>query len=285
MTRSKLQSSYRSFRGIQLSINNMRVLALFFLCVTALPAQQAASPSGLDQSNQQKARALVDQMISTLGGQAYLTAQDLQIEGRTGRFYHGSSEGGTVYHRFWQWPDKERFEYTKQRDIVSVYVGDKAYETTFHGTQTLNPDKDMDLRRFMMRRRYTLEIVLRQWLVAPGTALFYEGPALQENHSVQRVTIMNASNESVTLMIDTDSHLPVKKTFIIRDPQTRDRDEIAEVYDNWKKIQGINTPYNTLVLFNGELYRQYFVSEVSYNNHPAASLFEPGPLNFNPNKK
>jgi hypothetical protein len=263
----------------------MRVFALLFLCVTALPAQQAAPPNNLAQSNQQKARALIDQMISTLGGQAYLTAQDSQSEGRTGRFYHGSSEGGASFHHFWQWPGKERFEFTKQRDIVSIYVGDKAYETTFHGTQTLSPEKDADLNRFMLRRRYTLEIILRQWLVAPGTALFYEGAALQENHSVQKVTIMNANNESVTLMIDTDSHLPVKKTFTVRDPQTRDRDEIAEVYDNWKKIQGVNTPYNTLILLNGELYRQYFLSEITYNNHLSPSLFEPGPLNFNPNKK
>ena len=263
----------------------MKALALLFLCVTALPAQQAASPNSLEQSNQQKARALINQMINTLGGQAYLTVEDSQSEGRTGRFYHGSSEGGTVFHRFWQWSDKERFEFTKQRDIVSIYVGNKAYETTFRGTQTLSPDKDVDLHRFILRRRYTLEIVLRQWLTAPGTALFYEGLGLQENHSVQKVTIMNANNESVTLMIDTDSHLPVKKTFIVRDPQTRDRDEIAEVYDNWKKIQGINTPYNTLVLLNGELYRQYFLSEISYNTHLSPSLFEPGALNFNPNKK
>ncbi len=263
----------------------MKVLALLFLCVTALPAQQAAPPGNLGQSNQQKARTLIDQMIAKLGGQAYMTVQDSQSEGRTGRFYHGSSEGGSIFHRFWQWPDKERFEFTKQRDIVSIYVGDKAYETTFRGTQTLSPDKDPDLHRFMLRRRYTLEIVLRQWLTAPGTALFYEGAGLEENHSVQRVTIMNANNESVTVMIDTDSHLPVKKTFTIRDPQTRDRDEIAEVYDNWKRIQGINTPYNTLVMLNGELYRQYFLSEISYNTHVSPSLFEPGALNFNPNKK
>ncbi len=263
----------------------MKIFALALLCLTGFAGQQTAAPASGADANQRKARELVDQMIATLGGQAYLTAQDYEMEGRTGRFYHGTSEGGSLIHRYWQWPDKERFEFTKQRDIVSIYVGDKAFETTFRGTRLLDPDKDQDLRRFILRRHYALEIVLRQWLADPGTALFYEGPVLAENHSGERVTIMNSKNEAVSLVIDSGTHLPIKKTFIIRDPQTRDRDELSEVYDNWKKVQGINTPYNTLVMFNGELYRQYFVSSITYNNHLAASLFDAGPLNFSPTKR
>jgi len=280
-----LESSYSVCFGIKQSIAHMKIFALALLCLTGFAGQQTAAPAGGADANQRKARELVDQMIATLGGQAYLTAQDYEMEGRTGRFYHGTSEGGSLIHRYWQWPDKERFEFTKQRDIVSIYVGDKAFETTFRGTRLLDPDKDQDLRRFILRRHYALEIVLRQWLADPGTALFYEGPVLAENHSGERVTIMNSKNEAVSLVIDSGTHLPIKKTFIIRDPQTRDRDELSEVYDNWKKVQGINTPYNTLVMFNGELYRQYFVSSITYNNHLAASLFDAGPLNFSPTKR
>src|SRR6202030_3901887 len=63
--------SYSGFRGIQQTIDNMKVLALLFLCVIALPAQQAAPPGNLGQSNQQKARALIDQMIAKLVRQAW----------------------------------------------------------------------------------------------------------------------------------------------------------------------------------------------------------------------
>ncbi|SRR6266481_4858192 len=262
----------------------MRVLTVLLWCLTAF-AQQTAAPANDAQANQQKARHLLDQMITALGGQAYLTVEDSHIEGRTGVFYHGSSEGGDVFVRFWQWPGKERWEHTKQRDIITLYVDDKAYERTFRGTRQLNPDKDADLRRFMLRRKYTLEIVLRQWLSAPGTALFYEGPALTENHSVERVTVINNNDEAVTLLIDADSHLPVKKIFISRDPQTRDRDEIGEVYDNWKKVQGVTTPYNTLITFNGDLFRQYFITSVSYNSHLQPVLFDPGAMNYDSRKK
>jgi hypothetical protein len=264
----------------------MKILITFLLWAgLALQQSPPAKSGGEAAANQQKARALIDQMVATLGGQSYLTVQDSHIEGRTGRFYHGTSEGGSVYQRFWQWPDKERLEYTKARDIISLFVGEDAYETTFRGTHALDPKKDQDLYRYLLRRHYALEVVLRQWLNEPGTALFYEGPSLSENHSVERVTVMTSNAEAVTLLIDSGSHLPVKKTFITRDPQTRDRDEIDEVYDNWKKIDGINTPYNTLVTFNGELYRQYYVNSVTYNSHLADSLFSAPKLNFNPNKK
>jgi hypothetical protein len=264
----------------------MKILITFLLYVS-LGIQQApqAKSGGEAAANQQKARALVDQMITALGGKNYLTVTDSHIEGRTGRFYHGTSEGGSVYQRFWQWPDKERIEYTKARDIISLYLGDNAYETTFRGTQALDPQKDQDLHRYMLRRHYALEIVLRQWLHEPGVALFYEGPSLAENHSVERVTVMTSKGESVTFLIDSNNHLPVKKIFITRDPQTRDRDEIDEVYDNWKMIDGVNTPYNTLVTFNGDLYRQYYFNSVTYNSHLADSLFVTPKLDFNRNKK
>src|SRR5207302_11033923 len=68
--------------------------------------------------------------------------------------------------------------------------------------------------------------------------------------------------------------LPIlKKIFNVRNPQSKGRDEIAEIYDNWKSVQGIGTPYNTFVTVNGEPYQQYYISEVRYNNHLPESLF------------
>ena len=261
----------------------IRILAVCCLCM-GLAAQQTPAPSDNSaQANQQKARAVLDQMIQTLGGQAYLTLQDAESTGRSGRFYHERSEASTEYHRFWQWPDKERVELTKQRDIVQLTVGNEMYEITFRGSRLIDSKKDYDSQVYLERRHHALDVILRQWLNEPGIALFDEGPGLTENHSVERITIINSKNDAVTLSVDTISHLPVKKTFVIRDPQGY-RDEIGELYDNWKMIQGVNTPYNTLVTRNGELMRQYFLSSITYNNHLQSSLFDPG-ITFNPAKK
>src|ERR1700685_2906705 len=55
------------------------------------PAAAAASAQSIpvDQANAAKARALIDQMIQALGGQAYMNIQDVSQEGRTFSFYHG----------------------------------------------------------------------------------------------------------------------------------------------------------------------------------------------------
>lgn len=249
----------------------------------ALPAQQTPSPDASAQANQQKARAVLDRMIQALGGPAYMNLQNSESTGRSGAFYHGRSEASTEYRRFWQWPDKERVELTKQHDVIELTIGDQMYELTFRGSRTIDPSRNYDSQVYLERRKHALENIIRQWLNEPGIALFDEGTALTENHSVERITIINAKNDAVTLSVDTDSHLPIKKTFVIHDPQGY-RDEIAEIYDNWKMIQGVNTPYNVLVTRNDELMRQYFLNTISYNTSMSASLFDPG-APFNPGKK
>jgi hypothetical protein len=261
-----------------------RILAVCCLCISLAAQQPPSHPADNSaQANQQKARAILDRMIQALGGQAYLTLQDSETTGRSGRFYHERSEASTEYRRFWQWPDKERVELTKQHDVIQLTVGDQMYEITFRGSRLIDPKKDYDSEVYLQRRQHALDVIVRQWLNEPGIALFDEGQALTENHSVERITIINSKNDAVTLSVDTSTNLPIKKSFVIRDPQGY-RDEIGEIYDNWKMIQGINTPYNTLVTRNGELMRQYFLSTITYNNHLQSSLFDPG-VTFNPAKK
>jgi hypothetical protein len=258
------------------------ILALCCLCMS-ISAQQTPAPDATAQANQQKARAVLDRMIQALGGPAYMNLQNAESTGRSGAFYHGRSEASTEYRRFWQWPDKERVELTKQRDVVELTIGDQMYEITFRGSRVIDPTKNYDNQVYLERRKHALENIVRQWLNEPGIALFDEGTALTENHSVERITIINSKNDAVTLSVDTDTHLPIKKSFVIHDPQGY-RDEIAEIYDNWKMIQGVNTPYNTLVTRNGELMRQYFLNTITYNTSMPASLFDPG-APFNPGKK
>jgi hypothetical protein len=249
-------------------------IAAILLCASTAFAQ--ANPSSAEaRANQQKARAVIDRMIRALGGEAYLSLRDFEAEGRVGRFSRGTSEGATLVWRFWRWPDKERSEYTRQRDVVLLFDGNAAYEITFRGTRVLDATREPELFLKLERRRHALEIVLRQWLDRPGTVFFDEGPSLTENHSTERITIINADSDAVTLAVDTETHLPVKKTFISREPQTRNRNEVAEVYDNWKVIQGIATPYNTLVLRNGDLIAQEFLGTIAYNRNLPDSLFSP----------
>ncbi|MGE0406062.1 MAG: hypothetical protein AB7O65_07175 [Candidatus Korobacteraceae bacterium] len=211
------------------------------------------------------------QCIQALGGEAYLNLQDMEQEGRTYSFYNGQPRSvGAPYWRFWKWPDKERIELTKKRDVVYVYNADKGYEITFRGTAA---EQEESMTEYVRQRHFSLPKVLREWLPASGTALFYDGPAVVERKPTDTVSIMNASNEQVTLYLDVNTHLPIQKTFFWRD-KDRFRVQDDEVYDNYKPVQSVMTPYSLIRKRDGQMLSQRFIDAVRYNTGLADSLFE-----------
>ncbi len=264
----------------------MRIVAVICLWVASLYGQQTPSAKPAEtQTNQQKARTLVDQMIQALGGQAYLNAQDYYAEGRSGSFHNESLQGTSLFYRFWKWPDKDRIELTKQRDIVQLYVGDEAYEITYKGIRPLNLQKEERVNQAIIRRHYSLENVLRNWLKEPGILLLDEGPSVSEGHMAEKLTIINSKNESVTILVDPSTHLPLEKRFSTRDPRYRERDEEVLIYGDWKEFQGINTPRMSVIKRNGETISQQIILNIAYNTHPSDSLFDPTVAKINPVKE
>ena len=231
----------------------------------------------------QKALKILNDMIRALGGDAYLNLRTMQIiEGRSYSFYHGEPSGqGLQFWRFWEWPDKDRWEFTKQRDIVELNVGDKGYEITYKGTATQDPKQ---LEDYLRHREHSLEWIIRKWLPAPGTVILYGGPAMMEQNLADQVTVLNANNDSVTLSVDPRSHLPVKKTYSWRDPKDRMLDEESEVFSNYRLIQGIQTPLSTVRNLNGEMTNQRFMTTVTYNAAIPATMFETKGITYNPEK-
>lgn len=253
--------------------------ALLLSIVSAAQAtapSQASSPSGQTaptaNENAAKARAILDRAIQTLGGSAYLNIQDMSQQGRTYSFHRGEATGpGAPFWRFVKYPDRERIELTKQRDIAYVYNGIKGYEITFKGTTGLDAKILAD---YLRRRDHSLDAVLRRWINEPGVALFYEGAAVAADKPADQVTILNSKNDSVTLYIDSNQHLPVKKVFTWRDPEDNLRNTEEEIYDAYRPTQGIMTPYSISRFYNGEMSNQRFLNTVTYNNGLADSMFE-----------
>ncbi len=247
----------------------------------APPEPQAQSAAANEDPSVQKARSLLDQLIQALGGPAYLNIRDMKQNGRTYTFYHGQPNGlGTEYWLFVKWPDKSRVELTKQRDVVYILNGDTGYEVTYKGTRKEDPEETKDSLR---ARHYSLDHVLRSWLNRPGVALFYEGAGIAEHKQVEKVTLMDAQNEAVTIAIEMFSHLPVRVSYQIRDPKTRYFDEYAEVFDGWRSEQGIPTAHTITLYKNGEMDRERFIQTVEYNSNLPDSMFSATPT-YTPKK-
>jgi hypothetical protein len=245
------------------------------------PSTQTSASISVDQANARKAKTLLQQAIDALGGQAYLTLRNVQQAGRGYSFHHGHpTSNGVLYWRFAEFPDKERVEVTKERDIAELYIGDKGYEITYKGAHPMEPK---DLTDYLRRRRFSLETILRTWLNDPGVALFYDGDAIAAQHPAVQITLINNKDESVDLFLDVDTHLPIKKSFQWRDPVDRQKNLEEEIYDNYRHVQGIATPYDVARYFNGDIAGQRFLNSVSYNETLDPAMFDPN-SGYNPNK-
>jgi hypothetical protein len=244
-------------------------------------AKPSAPAIPADQQNARKAKEFIDQAIQALGGQTFLTIRDREQQGRGYAFHHGRpSGGGNLFWSFTEFPDRERVEITKERDIAELYVGNKGWELTYKGA---HPIEEKDLSDYLRRRRFSLDTVLRTWLTDPGVILLYEGNVIAAQHPAVQVTLINTKNESVTLYFDTDSHLPVKKSFEWRDPVDKQKNLEEEVYENYRQVAGIMAPYNVTRFFNGDMSSQRFLNSVTINQGLDQAMFDPN-SGYNPNK-
>lgn len=257
-------------------MNRFLHFALLLFAFPLISLAQSNSPAAVssipvEQQNSAKAQALIQSAIQALGGQAYLDIQDVTQEGRTYSFHLGTPDGvGVLFWRFYKYPDQERIELTKQRDVVDVFTGDDGAEITFKGTTSLDPKT---LSSYLRRREYSLDWVLRKWIHEPGIAFFYEGSAIAAQKPAEQVTIIDAQNRGVTLDFDVNTHLPIKKTFSWRDPSDRLRNVEDEVWDNYREVQGVMTPFSITRYYNGDMSNQRFLNTVKYNQGLKDSLF------------
>ena len=269
----------------------------FFAIVllSALGWAQATTPKPPanlnDSDNARQARALLDQTAQALGGQAFLNYRNKGEEGRYYPLYHGrTNTTGIPYNYYVEYPDKDRFEVLGTKDIhvipgaidiggvkskkaiiVLIHNGLKGYETTYKGTAPQDPE---ELVNYLRRRQHSLQWVFRKWINDPAVALFNDGVAVVDGKAADQVTLLNSQNDSVTVFIDQNTHLPVKTSYSWRDPQDKQKNTEEEIYDNYKPVEGIMTPHSITRNFNGEMSQQRFINKASYNLKLPDLMFE-----------
>ena len=248
-------------------------LAVLMLAWPVRTPSQAPAQTTEDEGakNARQARAVLDAMVQALGGDAWLNMKNVERQGQVAAFFHGRPDLGTTeYFEFHQWPDHDRIEYTKHRDVVQFYLGRTAQEVTYKGKTALPQDMVDD---FLRRRDHSIETVVKVWLKDPKTILIYEGQRLAERHLADQVTLISAENEAVTIQTDTQTHLPLRRTFEWRDPVYKDKNTDAEEYDDYHVMDGFPTPFTISRYKNDDEIRQYYIVHVKYNQELPAEFW------------
>lgn len=236
-------------------------LAMLMLAWPLATQTQAADDAGA--KNAQQARAALDAMVQALGGQAWLTMKNSMRQVTVAAFFHGKPSGGMG--AFWEyhaWPDQDRIEFSKHSDVVQFFLGREGWVVNSSGKKAL-PKEQLD--DYLRRRDHSIETVVKYWLSDPKTILVYEGQRLAERHLADQVTLISPQNEAVTIQMDTQTHLPLRRTFEWRDPVFKDKNIDAEEYDDYHTFDGFPTAFTITRFKNQEIIRQYFLVHVSYN--------------------
>jgi hypothetical protein len=240
-----------------------------------IPSAAPVQPAG--QTPEQRGHKLLDEMVEALGGDAWFRRHNLQEYGNLARFFRGAPTGivvnFTAIHQFPgdNRPEAERVGFItdksmilpgKKIDVVQIWTGDGGYEITYKGRNSLPHEQVEDYYR---RRYHSIESVVRVWLKAPDVMVVAEGNSMVERRLADKVTILSADNDAVTIELDAATHLPLRRTFKWRNETFKDFDEDAEEYDDYHVVQGLPTPYTLTRYHNGDMNSQSFFTKFAYD--------------------
>ena len=234
--------------------------ALALLAASSLWAQQGVLSLAESAA---KAKQIITQTIQALGGKKYLDVQDQTGIGRVASF--GFQDQLTSYRRVYDYtlfPDKERMEYYKQRNIINVYNGKQGWTLDRGGVSDLPAAAIDDFQAGLNRN---INILFRFRLHDPNLSFQYDGSAVVDLKQVYWVEVTNADNLTTKIAVSQFSHLPVQAVYISRDPVTHERTEETEYFSNYQNVQGIETPYQDSRFRNGRKIFQFFISSCQYN--------------------
>lgn len=270
-----------------LTLASLALLLPASLHAQARDLQDASPPLPNNQTQEQRGRQLLDQMVAALGGPAWLSRHTATELGRTAAFFRGAPTGATIdfnesrQFRTESQPPLERIGFLtdksmilpgKKIDVVQIWTADNGYEITYKGKNPLPKDQVED---YLRRRNHSIEAVVFQWLKAPGVMVVAEGTSMVERHLADKLTVLSANNDAVTIELDVTTHLPLARTFEWRNEQFKDHDEDREEYDDYHTFNDLPTPLTLSRYRNGDLINQRFLSKVEYNVPLTPDTFNP----------
>jgi hypothetical protein len=265
------------------------VLGLAWTC--ARPAIAGQTQELLPEQSAAKAKQVLQQVITALGGQAYLNVRDTQCDGRAAQFgTAGTLMGFTLFRDLWLLPDKNRTEYfTKgEHTILGFFLGSDdllithggAMITVFSGKEGWSLDKSgvsdqpEDLiKNFKEQVTSGMNNMLRRRMNEPGVDVQYAGTDLIDMKESEWIEFTDSDRRQMRLGIDKYTHLPLRWIVATRDPETREYTEDTTSYTQYMALDGVKTPLSIDLSRNNHKLSQTFLTVCKYNSDLAPQLF------------
>ncbi|MGH9354992.1 MAG: hypothetical protein ACRD10_02570 [Terriglobia bacterium] len=248
----------------------LAVIAVLALQPALAQAQRLPPASHVDPA----AHALLDQAIRALGGPAFLNFQTVSTEGRAFSISDGVTNGFVHYESDEQFPEKRRLSYGlgKKKEITLINNGDQGWEIDKFG---LIEQTGTQIDGWKRANRYGLASLLRRVSHEPGTLIQNGGQDFVENQAAAIVAIMDVRQVDVKVYLDNQTHLPIQVAYRLLNPATHEWDDYVEIYADYQRVQGIDTPMHLVRYVNGDRAGETFRFRVQYGQTYSQSIFQP----------
>jgi hypothetical protein len=268
--------------------SRLACLCLFTAFAATVSAETAAEVRG---------KKIIDDAIAALGGDKFLKMEDRIESGRAYSFYREELSGlsiATIYTRYITVAEgktgedlgiRERQAFGKNEEYgYTLFREDGAWEVTFRGARDLPKDR---AERYHDSTLANIFYILKMRLHEPGMIFESRGSAVIENEPVELVDITDSKNRVVTVYFHRSTRLPVRQSWVWRDPQTKERNEEIERFSRYRDVDGVQWPHQITRERNGEKTYQMFADSVSINQDLTDNLFAvpSGPATKAPVKK
>jgi hypothetical protein len=251
-----------------------------FWCAVLLSAQALS----LAQAQAEiRGKSVIDEAIRALGGEKFLTMEDRVESGRAYSFYQDRLTGlsiAKIYTRYMSVATgktgeelglRERQAFGKDEFQSVVFREDGAWEVTFRGARPLEKDRIDRYHESTLRNFF---YILRQRLQEPGIVFESRGTEVVENLPVNVVDVVDSENRVLTVYFHQSTKLPVRQSWIFRDPKTKERDEEVTRFSRYRDIGGgVQWPHQILRERNGDKIYEMFSESVTINQDLTDGVF------------
>lgn len=218
-----------------------------------------------------KAKEVIQRAITAMGGEAYLKARDVYCEGRYAQF---SSQGQLAgYERVFDqvlFPDKNRTEFNKKRNIIYINNGNQGWALDRGGVTELPAEAAED---YLEGLKTDIHQLFRYRLDEEGMTFRYNGIDMVDLKPAQWVEVMDKDRRVIKIAFAQSTGLPIRAESVTRDPETRVRTEEIEYFSNYHPANGVETSLRIWKERNGRMVYQVFWDSCQYNTGVSESHF------------
>jgi hypothetical protein len=235
-------------------------------------ARAGQEPAAAVQQINPLAQELLEKAVQAMGGPAFLGVKNLTTRGRVFSISEGATSGFAKFESTVEFPDKRRFAYGDKKPIVLVNNGERGWQLDNFGVIRQRPGQ---VRRWIVANRYSLANILRRVIHEPDLLIQDGGVDFVDNLPARVVEIVDAQQVRVRLYLHKLNFRPIRITYRVQNPETREWQDFADVYGDYREVQGVQTPMHVTRFVSGERFGETFRNAAQYDRNFPPNYFTP----------